>query len=195
MRAAIKLFVRIVPLVPVVLVVPLVPVVPVVQSPPVPWSSERPLTWKDFAGKPDIRLPTSSMTVYMFSYEENCVDDAFTFKVTTVFQPDRSWVKPSVMRSMASQMRLLAHEQGHFDMGEVSARRLRRTLRELKNACGLSEGQRQAIVKKSIQEDVDRQAKYDFETSFSNDEASQARWLSQIERDLKALAAFSDTSR
>ena len=49
------------------------------------WSAARSLSWRDYVGKPDVRTGAAAVTVYRFSYKEECADDAFSFSVISVF--------------------------------------------------------------------------------------------------------------
>ena len=160
------------------------------QPEPVPWSAERPLEWSLYAGQPDMTSKSSARTAYQFSYREQCRGDAFTFRVISLFQPAQSWVKPGVLSNFAGRSRLLAHEQGHFDLSEIHARKLRRVLSQIRDACRLTRDERMAHVAHVTGEDGQAQSRYDWETGYGVNETRQGRWLLDIKRQLAELAEW-----
>ena len=162
-----------------------VPAIPV----PIAWSATRALAWSDFVGKPDLASDAGATTVYRLAYQERCTD-SFTFTVTSVFQPAESWVRPSVLESPEARRRLLVHEQGHFDLSEISARKLRRGLSRLPHPCGMTSIERRTFVEHHLREDADAQARYDSTTNYGLNETHQIRAVIEIGRELAALAEF-----
>jgi hypothetical protein len=156
-------------------------------DPPAPfeWSAERRLSWADYVGRPDLASDFSAMTGYRVTFEERCIDDAFTFRVVSLFLPDRSWVKPEVLTNRAQGRRMLAHEQTHFDLSEVQARALRRELQALAAPCSLPAAGREAIVRRHLQVDAETQARYDRDTFYGANERQQVRWDADVARALK----------
>jgi hypothetical protein len=155
------------------------------------WSAERRLSWDDFAGRPDISSEAAAMTVYLLSYDGTCRDNLYDGRVFSAFLPDQSWVKTSVLLARAEVNRhALAHEQTHFDLSEVSARRMRRALGTLVDPCSRSDEEMQAIVDPFIKEDFARQRRYDAETLNGSNSAWQRDWEMRVDRELRELAAF-----
>lgn len=163
--------------------------------PPVPWSSSRTLAWSDFIAKPELGGRAAAETVYHLTYQESCSTGRLVFSVVSLFQPHRSWVKPSAIAVEEGRVRLLAHEQGHFDLSEVSARHLRRQILQLQDPCGMAATERKTIVQHLLREDNDAQARYDRDTAYGLDAPRQAEALLAISRQLASLAEFVDKSR
>ncbi|GAB3926611.1 DUF922 domain-containing protein [Mucilaginibacter myungsuensis] len=96
-----------------------------VKAQVIEWQENRPLVWKDFAGKPDLRSGYSAATssAITYSYERKTTDSVnyyFSFKVRCTFDTQVSFV-----RSKEHHLPdLLAHEQLHFDISELYARKL-----------------------------------------------------------------------
>jgi predicted secreted Zn-dependent protease len=84
----------------------------------------------------------------------------------------------------------LAHEQTHFDLSEVSARRMRRALAALADPCSMTDEALHAIVDPFIREDFTRQRRYDTETLNGSNIAWQRDWEMRVERELRELVAF-----
>ncbi|MBX9449849.1 MAG: hypothetical protein KL787_09070 [Taibaiella sp.] len=83
------------------------------------WSKDRKLTWDDFQGIPDTTSTgmagTSSGFVTKSKYTS---DSTISIVVSAVFYKKESWVKAEFKDSAT-----LNHEQGHFDIAEVYARK------------------------------------------------------------------------
>lgn len=155
------------------------------------WSAERRLSWDDFAGRPDVTSAAAAMTVYLLSYDGNCRGNVFDRRVFSAFLPDESWVKTSVLLARPDINRhALAHEQTHFDLSEVSARRMRRALAALVNPCSLSDEAIHAIVDPFVREDFARQRRYDVDTLNGSNTAWQRDWEIRVDRELRELSAF-----
>ena len=152
-------------------------------SEPFEWSASRRLAWNDYLGRPDTMSQASALTVYLLGVEHGCSGGVFSFRVAVMFQPQRSWTKSATPR-------LLDHEQGHFDLGEVQARRLRRALGSLKEACDLPAAELNDLTSKHVIEDSERQQRYDQETIYGLNGGRQGLWEADIRTQLKDLAAF-----
>ncbi len=149
------------------------------------------LTWSDFKGAPDPKSPfsanTSSGISYSWSMKGSATGKEYSYEVISFFIPGKSWVK-----NVNPSTNLLAHEQLHFDITELHARKLRKALVEFD-----FEGARnlkvdlQALYKKAEMERATMQKKFDMETGHSMNEAAQLEWQKFIKEELKKLDGFS----
>lgn len=174
------------------------PPVPHAQSPaaarvlePFPWSADRRLTWNDFLGRPDMMTDASALTVYAMSVSWGCTGETFSYRVESMFQPGRSWVKPSLlMRAGGDSGRVLAHEQGHYDLSEVRARQLRKTFAELDDPCSRPDADMNALVTRHLREDAEIQQRYDRDTVYGLDTRRQGRWDADTGKWLATLTKY-----
>lgn len=168
-----------------------------IEAPPPPgaivWSAPRRLTWSDFAGEPDSGSGAAALTTYLLSWQAGCDRDGFSFRVASAFLPDQSWVKPAVLERPAESRRALGHEQTHFDISEVQARKMRRALSRLVTPCTLTEEQLAAAIDPIVREDADLQGRYDRETDHGLDVPQQVRWDDDVRRELEALGRYATT--
>ena len=150
------------------------------------------LTWDDFKGAPEPENPfdanTNSGISYSWSLRSSEKHTDFLFTVQTYFYPDLSWVKPDKRSSD-----LLSHEQLHFDITELHARKLKKAMEYYK----LPEQQKIKKELEKIYRDVEfsrkqMQERYDRETDHSQNSLAQKKWKSFINSELKKLDAFSD---
>jgi hypothetical protein len=156
----------------------------------IPWSAERRLAWADFRGPAPGGTVEVARTVYILSAESRCRGQEFQFKVVALFLPMHSWVRPHVLVDPDARARVLAHEQTHFDLTEVYARRMRRHFAELYNPCGLVEEGVRTFVDRFVREEAEAQGRYDKETRYGLDAARQDRWNRDIADMLAALEKF-----
>ena len=155
------------------------------------WSPRRPLTWADFKGNPpDDGGIVAAHTRYTIVHGLRCVGAKFEYRVVAAFQPNDSWVRHAILRTPADSARALRHEQTHFDLSEVHARRLRRYFAELMAPCSLSSDDLASTANRMERDEKAAQARYDSETENSRNATQQARWDKEVQSQLAALAKF-----
>jgi hypothetical protein len=127
-----------------------------------------------------------------------CAEDRLDAKIRAVFDPQKStW--PGGMRSGfdASNARrpaplsdslLLEHEQTHFDIAELVARKIRSHFAGLTGVCTRRGGTvpLAAIVEDYQRELDDEQARYDRQTGFGTNARTQWTWTSQTRKALES---------
>ena len=143
------------------------------------WSKERKLTWDDFHGVPDtttIGMAGTSSGFWFRSFYTT--DTTLEFVVSTIFFKKHSWVKTNWDKTAYA----LNHEQRHFDITEVYARKLRQAFKSYK------------LNKATVIKDCDKfynslrierdkmQAVYDMETKHSLNISKQKEWDAKIDK-------------
>lgn len=164
---------------------------PTAVSKPLPWSGTDLLAWSDFQGLPPSGGDENARTVYNLSFESRCRGEEFTFKVTALFFPADSWVKPQVLADRVEKVRVLEHEQTHFNLTEVYARRMRRYFVGLYNPCGQTEAAINAAVDRYAREEGEAQQRYETETNHGLISSRQLAWNRDVSEMLTSLVAFS----
>jgi hypothetical protein len=155
------------------------------------WSAARPLAWTDFRGTAPSGGMEGAQTAYGLFYGLRCTRDVFQFQVTTGFLPRDSWVKPSVLASADESRRTLAHEQTHFDLSEVYARRMRRYFADLFRPCDQPLDRWRAVAEKFVRDESSAQDRYDDETRHGLIADRQRTWTADVTDQLKELGKFS----
>ncbi|MDP6909549.1 MAG: hypothetical protein QF371_08585, partial [Flavobacteriales bacterium] len=89
------------------------------------WQEERVLKWSDFKGKPNKLSKNEALTDSGIAISLTCDDEHSEVKVESFFNPYKSWSKNHTSDY------LLEHEQLHFDITELFARKLRKQLQIL----------------------------------------------------------------
>jgi hypothetical protein len=147
------------------------------------WSPDFRFTWNDFKGPVPIGASAAATTAsgisYNFStfYENN--EQKVAYEVGAYFYPTRSWYKPQVCNDVT-----LSHEQLHFDITELYARKMRKQLAETTFTENVKEEVRK-IYKTTLRQLNDFQNSYDSETDYSRNLTVQERWMNEIETALK----------
>jgi hypothetical protein len=155
------------------------------------WAQRRPLAWSDFKGPaPAETGAVAAQTHYDLLHGAGCTGAKFEFRVVAAFVPGQSWVRSSMLRSPADSARALRHEQTHFDITEVHARRLRRYYAELMAPCRIASGDLAAAASRIGRDEKAAQVQYDAETDNGRTPAQQTRWDKDIAAQLTALAKY-----
>ena len=107
-------------------------------------------------------------------------------RVIPVFLPQRSWVAGDRRRP-----ELLRHEQGHFDLCEIQARRLRRSLDSLVSESSRAEiGQARKLFEYHLEQYKRHGQEYDRDTDHGVILEEQYKWDRRIEQQLDSLEEF-----
>ncbi len=150
------------------------------------WEKDKKLSWNDFKGNPQPSNHKVAATNYEIGYEYWLEDNKFKFKVTCEFVKNLSWVAPKGKTEY-----ILVHEQKHFDLAEVHARKLRKAFEEEDITIKNYKRQIKTIYNRIWEECAAAQAKYDYESRHSIDTYAQAKWDRIIEDLLEETQAFS----
>ena len=147
------------------------------------WKASERLTWDDFKGEiPNnarAAATTASGITYRFSTTGNRDYMKVDFKVDTYFYPNKSWYQPELCDDV-----ILSHEQLHFDISELYARKLTERLNQAKFTRNNIKSKVKVIYRKINEELNDFQNKYDNETNFSRDREQQLIWNENIAQQL-----------
>lgn len=156
----------------------------IVAQDTIQWHHSYKLSWEDFQGIPDssskYKAVSSPSINYFLSYNK----ESFSYKVLCHFNKKKSWVK-------LKDDLLLAHEQGHFDIAEVFARKLRVLFKSyVFNAITIEEDFKKMY--EEIKKERDKiDSLYDSETQFSMNKQKQLFWTKKIAQNLKQYEALS----
>lgn len=146
------------------------------------WSTKNKLTWEDFKGTvpPDADAAATTASGISYTYSANLLhhEVKLDFEVNAFFYPNESWYKPTICNDL-----VLSHEQLHFDIAELFARKMRKRLNETSFSDNVKAEIRD-IYRKTLKELSDFQERYDWETNFSRDAKQQLRWNKEIAKAL-----------
>lgn len=155
------------------------------------WRKNKKLTWNDFNG---VNTDTSELSAGTYvqlnlNYKLNYGSSKLIrFYVSSVFSKSRSW-------SSVKTDYLLRHEQGHFDIGEMVARKLRERLYILMQSGVYVNEQKIRQVYHEYNDTLSRmQVLYDSETNHSRSMYEQERWNEIITNELNTLNKYEKRS-
>lgn len=159
-----------------------------IEEEKITWNASQKLTWKDFKGTPEgaeaFVASTNSGVSFGFSYtEENGVGSVET-TIASNFYPNLSWYRPENVSPY-----ILAHEQTHFDITEIHARKLRMKLDKLAHDRTFRD-KASAIYNAMEAERREMQQAYDGETDHSNVEEAEFRWRAFVKKELEIYQAW-----
>jgi hypothetical protein len=152
------------------------------------WSASRPLVLADFKGRPKPGEAHAALTSATIVAQVACRSNQFSGHVQAAFDPTLSWVRdPATITP-----KLLRHEQLHFDITEVYARRLRQKLAGVSIPCADLGPTFQRLSKGVYADWAKAEDQYDRDTNHGLKPEQQAQWEAQVQQQLQELAAFAD---
>lgn len=140
------------------------------------WSDSTNLTWEDFQARPSSGSKHAAVTTVKFSYT---FPTSSSLELRNCFVKAKSWVKKDKKLS-----HLLIHEEYHFHVSEIYARKMRKAMSELKYP---SSSNIERIFNKYFDEYTDVQDLYDRETAHSINTKTQIKWQEKIDAELMEL--------
>ena len=149
------------------------------------WKDNRALTWDDFKGKPERRFAAAS-TSYDILKEITINENGSTIKIRAVFFFYSSWKKKQWINES-----VLEHEQKHFDIVELYARKLRKLIKQLKYTSASDLENKIDSLYDTNDKAMDvYQDLYDEETDGSMNGDKQREWNKKIAEELKTLDTY-----
>jgi hypothetical protein len=149
------------------------------------WSSNRRLTWDDYLAQPDPASDAAASTTTYLGIDYHFSSSGFSYKIDSRFSKTRSW-------GLYKTDYILAHEQGHFDIAEVYARKLNQRMSEYKFDRKTYQKDLKKIYDEVIEEKEETQNRYDRETRHSINKDKQYEWLDKIRVMLEETEEFAD---
>jgi len=153
------------------------------------WKEDRLLTWNDFKASPKKHLPykanTNSGLSFSWSSTESESGIRLNYEVGSNFYPNRSSVK-----EIEEVEYLLAHEQLHFDITELHARKLRKALENYEPGANMK-NELDAIYAEVEKQRRQMQNRFDSETRHSTAKEAEYKWREFVENELDKLSEYS----
>ena len=152
------------------------------------WNENKPLTWNDFQAEPGSHerydASTNSGMSYSWSLSTHNGKEQFCYEVRSNFYPNLSWVKNG-----ENNEHLLAHEQLHFDISELHARKLRKAIKEYKVTGNIKQELRD-IYHRIETERQEMQNKFDLESRHSMEKVAEGNWQKEVKAELIKYKAY-----
>lgn len=148
----------------------------------------RKLRWSDFRGRPSVRGTSAAVAFTSFSYEGTSLLKKDTLHISLTMQVffvrSASWVRGGNMDSYS-----LAHEQLHFDITYLVARRFMKKVRELPLTAEDHDSMIQYEYLESFREMNRLQEAFDGETRHGTIPSAQQEWIVKVARELEEVNA------
>jgi len=154
------------------------------------WSKDRPLSWNDFRGKADKQFAMSGVRAAITDAEirfQKLEDKAGMpdYKIASVFLPNSSWA------THKDDEAALQHEQLHFDIAELYARKLRQDIASLQEKRVYEEEEYQKAIDRLLERHDKEQQQYDAETIYQGkNPEKQAQWIENVQSELQKLETY-----
>lgn len=143
------------------------------------WNQNKKLCINDFLGKPDYNSPANAITCYNIIPVYEYIPKIITHSIC-YFDKSKSWIKKEISDSLT-----IIHEQGHFDLAEVFARKMDLEISKIHGETD-SIDLKIDIIREKIYSELDSaQNKYDEETNHSINKLKQIEWNKKIRAMLK----------
>lgn len=161
------------------------------NDPKITWEEERQLTWDDFRAVPLektlFHANTNTGLSYSWGLKGTSQKMELTYKVETFFYPEQSWVQEA-----SKNDHLLKHEQLHFDISELHARKLRKILANI-DASMINKDSRDylnAFYEKIDKERGDMQNAFDAESNHSLNIEQELKWQIYVQQELNKFEDY-----
>jgi len=149
----------------------------------VAWRPERRLLWDDFLCAPQKLGDAVASTSTSLGISYQVKDGELTYTITCNFSKKKSW-------GLLKTEYILAHEQAHFDITELHARRLYEALYNYQFNPETFKKDIATIYERIVKEKEAMQEAYDGETDHSRKRAKQYEWLEKINTMLEETESF-----
>lgn len=144
----------------------------------IPWAFSRRLSWTDFLCEPQKNSDAVASTSTSLGIAYQVEHGELTYSITCNFSKLKSW-------GLLKTDYILAHEQGHFDITEICARKLYKALQEYEFNKKTYRKDINDIYQTIVAEKEEMQAAYDGESDHSRNRKVQYEWLQKINQMLE----------
>jgi hypothetical protein len=140
----------------------------------IPWSYKR-LTWEDFLCEPRKGTEAVASTSTSLGIAYQMQNGNLSYDITCYFSKTKSW-------GLMKTDYILAHEQGHFDITEIFARKLNEALQNYDFNKRTFKKDVSDIYNSIVSQKEEFQKIYDRETDHSRKRKIQYEWLEKIQK-------------
>ncbi len=152
------------------------------------WTKDYRLTWDDYLAKPPAASKHGAVSgVNMGPYYE-FKNNILEIDTRSYFDKFKSWSKKNLQSDDA-----LKHEQGHFDIAEIYARKFRKEITGCKFKSKNLKEKLEEKIHKIYSEYIQYQDLYDNETNHHINKEKQLVWNDKIVKELKELEIYTET--
>jgi hypothetical protein len=150
------------------------------------WNEFYKLHWYDFQGSPGEEARGDAGTAVQIKAKPYLVKKEVRYEVDAFFNRKKSWVRDQ-------SPSLLAHEQLHFDIAELYARKIRKKIDALRRNNVSDIKTFNAAIEELLEESNVADIQYDAETLHGGLSRKQAEWTGKVKQELDALRPYKKT--
>jgi hypothetical protein len=150
----------------------------------VEWSGARKLGWEDFRGQINSTSHADAATAIHISAKPFYKKKKIFYAVDAYFIPDQSWYR-------SKSEALLRHEQLHFDLAELYARKARKKISEYRQMGIRNIADYNNAISRVLQESNRIDMQYDFDTLHGTLSEEQLKWEQNVAQELSIMQNFS----
>lgn len=179
------------------IIFPSQPGLTVIPKTEIKWSANL-LTWSLFRPISDTslikvvgakKIKAKAATTTAITANFSCHENIFHYEVLAFFSLKQSWV----LKQAQSDTLLLRHEQLHFNISELYARKIRKYLAEYKNPCGKEKEIKNFVDSLKQAERVENDI-YDIQSAHSTDKIMQKKWEEKVIKEMQELKFYINAS-
>ena len=148
------------------------------------WRTARKLSWDDFMCSPEKQGDAVASTSTSLGIAYQVKDGKLGYDISCLFSKKKSW-------GLLKTDYILAHEQAHFDITELHARKLYEALYNYELNSATFKKDIAAIYDRIVKEKEAMQEAYDSETDHSRKRRLQYEWLDKIDGMLAQTELYS----
>ncbi len=152
------------------------------------WNANRLLTWDDFIEKAQTDGKNEAISSTGVSFSAKIENTKLEIDIICYFDKKKSWVKIN-----SKDENGLIHEQGHFNISEIFARKFRKTIIESKFKTKTLNNKLKNMADENMNELNKYQDLYDKETDHYRNDVKQIEWNSKIAKELKDLENYNES--
>lgn len=152
------------------------------------WNEYYQLSWEDFQGIPSAESHGDAATSVQIKAKPFYIKNELHYDVYAYFNRQKSWKREQTDD-------LLLHEQLHFDIAELYARKIRQEIARLKSLDVNDVDKVNAAVRLLLEESNRIDIQYDAETLHGSLPKKQKYWSDKVKSDLEALDVFKKPKR
>jgi hypothetical protein len=149
----------------------------------IPWTPSQRLSWEDFQCEPKRGTDAVASTSTSLGIAYQMQNNKLTYHITCNFSKSKSW-------GLMKTDYILAHEQGHFDITEIFARKLNEALQNYEFNKRTFKQDINNIYQSIVTQKEEFQKMYDEDSDHSRNRRQQYDWLSKIQKLLDETEAY-----
>lgn len=155
------------------------------SSEAIPWTNEQRLAWDDFLSEPVRGTDAVASTSTSLGIFYQLSGSQLVYHITCSFNKEKSW-------TLMKTDYILLHEQGHFDITEIFARKLNAALHHYQFNRRTFKKDISQIYQSVVQQKENFQKEYDEATDHSRKRKEQYDWFDTINNLLAETQPYSN---